>query len=83
MNQKETVLVLEMVEAHDPLASEAKKKAIRSLKAWDKVIEKFRMKCDAKAYKCHHCAFCGYEFELRDILRIIQEHLEIGLSEEK
>lgn len=83
MNQKEAVLVLEMVEAHDPLASEAKKKAIRSLKAWDKVIEEFRMKCDDKACNCRNCAFCGYEFELRDILRIIQEHLAIGLSEEK
>ena len=83
MNQKEAILVLEMLEAHDPLTSEAKKKAIRSLKAWDEIIEEFEIKCDGKARHCANCAFCGYEFELRDILRIIQEHLAIGLLEEE
>lgn len=83
MNQKEAVLVLEMVEAHDPLASKAKKKAIRSLKAWDEIIEEFEIKCDGKARHCPNCAFCSYEIELRDILRIIQEHLAIGLLEEE
>ena len=83
MELKDAIDVLGMVEAHNPLVSKAKEKAICSLKAWDEIIEEFEIKCDGKARHCANCAFCSYEFELRDILRIIQEHLAIGLLEEE
>lgn len=83
MEIEDAIDVLEMVEAHDPLVSKAKEKAIRSMKAWNEIIEEFEIKCDGKARHCANCAFCSYEFELRDILRIIQEHLAIGLLEER
>ena len=76
MELKDAIDVLGMVEAHDPITRRAKDKAVRSMESWKEVIQEFETKCQVHAKKCADCAFCEYEFELRDILRIILQHLE-------
>lgn len=83
MNLKDAIDVLEMVEAHDQLSKKAKEKAVKSMKAWSKVIEEFEIKCDGKARHCANCAFCSYEFELRDILRIIESNLAVRIEKDE
>lgn len=76
MELKDAIDVLGMVEAHDPITRRAKDKAIRSMESWKEVIQEIETKCQVHAKKCAECPFCEYEFEIRDLLRIILKHLE-------
>jgi len=74
MTVAEAISVLKMVEAYG-LADDAKKMAIRSLEAWEKVreeIERIGGSEEKSVYKCQHPS---YVRGLEKSLEIIDKHL--------